>query len=177
MSKKQETVKGAGKSKNKKINIGISEADSKYFVDKIDWEIINLLINKGRMSNVDLADKLNTSEATIRRRIDNLVQCGVVRGFAVLLDYKRLGSTCKATLQLKVNSTSVDKIAHFLTKTKRSCGVYRVIGKYNLYTEIVFNNIQEFQDYVDLISEMDDIEDFEYHIVTHSYKSCPWTGI
>ena len=51
------------------------------------------------------------------------------------------------------------------------------MGKYNLYAEIISENIQEFQTLIDILSEMENIEEVDYQIVTHSYKSCPWTGI
>ena len=161
----------------KKLNLEIFDSNIKYPIDDFDWKLINLIVNKGRMSNIELAEKLNTSEATVRRRIDNLLKSGVIRGFAALLDYKKLGNTLKANIHLKVQSSALDKVAGFLSKSKNSCGVYRVIGKYNIYTEIIFENIQSFQTYIDKISEMDNIEDFEYHIVTHAFKKCPWSGV
>jgi DNA-binding Lrp family transcriptional regulator len=161
----------------KKLDLDILDSNIKYPIDDFDWKLINLIVNNGRMSNIEIAEKLKTSEATVRRRIDNLLKSGIIRGFATLLDYKKLGNTLKANIHLKVNSSSLDKVAEFLSKSKNSCGVYRVIGKYNLYTEIIFQNILSFQTYIDQISEMDDIEEFEYHIVTHAFKKCPWSGV
>jgi DNA-binding Lrp family transcriptional regulator len=169
--------KKEGKSKKNKNDIMVIDADLKYYVDDTDSKIINLLIIDGRMNNNQLAEKLGIGEATVRRRIDKLVESGIIRGFTALLDYKRLGKTLKATISLKISGTNLDKIASFLKKTKHSCSVYRVIGKYNLYAEIITENIQEFQTLIDILSEMENIEEVDYQIVTHSYKSCPWTGI
>jgi DNA-binding Lrp family transcriptional regulator len=165
------------KPKKKKNNINVIDADLKFYMDDTDSKIINILINNGRMNNNQIAEKLGIGEATVRRRIDKLVQGGIIRSFTVLLDYKKLGNSLKATIHLKISGSNLDKVASFLKKIKYSCGVYRVIGKYNLYAEIISENIQEFQTLIDILTEMENIEEVEYQIVTHSYKSCPWTGI
>ncbi len=161
----------------KELDVDVPGTDSRKSIDDTDRRLINILVQNGRMSNIEIAEKLGTSEATVRRRIDNLLQNGVIRGFAALLDYKKLGNTLKANIHLKVNISALGEVASFLSKSAHSCGVYRVIGKYNLYTEIIFENIQAFQAYIDNLSSMDKIENFDFHIVTHSFKACPWTGI
>ena len=165
------------KPKKNKYDINVIDADIKYNMDDTDSKIISLLVNDGRMNNNQLAEKLGIGEATVRRRIDKLIQCGIIRGFTALLDYRQLGNTLKATVHLKISGSNLDKIASFLMKTKYSCGVYRVIGKYNLYAEIISENIEEFQTLIDILIEMENIEKVDYQIVSHSYKSCPWTGI
>jgi DNA-binding Lrp family transcriptional regulator len=175
--KGEKKEKKGEKPRKNKYDISVIDADLKYNVDSTDSKIIGLLINDGRMNNNQLADKLGIGEATVRRRIDKLIQCGIIRGFSVLLDYRRLGNTLKATIHLKISGSNLDKIASFLKKTKYSCGVYRVIGKYNLYAEIISENIEEFQTLIDILNEMENIEEVDYQIVSHSYKSCPWTGI
>ena len=161
----------------KKLNLEVLDSNIKHTIDDFDWKLINILVNNGRMSNIEIAEKLDTSEATVRRRIDNLLQGGIIRGFAALLDYKKLGNTLKANIHLKVNSSNMEEIAGFLSKSKNSCGVYRIIGRFNLYTEIIFGNIQSFQTYIDHLNEMENIEEVEYSIVTHAFKRCPWSGV
>lgn len=155
----------------------VSTSESGYPLDETDRELINLLMNNGRTSNIELASALNVSEATVRRRIDHLLEKGIIRGFSALLDNKKLGNTLKASIHLKVSSKALSKVASHLVESNYSCTVYRVIGKYNLYSEMLFRDIHDFQHYLDELSEDEAIEDIEYHIVTHSFKPCPWSGI
>jgi len=120
---------------------------------------------------------LNTSEATIRRRIQTLVERGFIRGFSVNLDYKRFGQVIKAHVQFQVKKKDLEHIAETLMDMENTCTVYRVMGNYNLATMMVFNNIAELQEFIDHYSEMDTIEDLNYLLVTGAYKSCPLTGI
>jgi len=156
---------------------GLIDASKSYPLDETDKSLIKILMSNGRMSNIDIAQRLDTSEATVRRRIDNLTRSGVIRNFAALLDNKKLGHTLKASVLLKVGTSYMEKVAKEVMQSNNSCAVYRVIGKYNLYTEMVFDDIQAFQDYLDALSEMDEVEGYDYHIVTHAYKPCPWSGL
>ena len=47
-------------------------------LDDLDSQLINLLQNDGRASNIELARKMGVSEWTIRRRFRNLVKEEVI---------------------------------------------------------------------------------------------------
>ncbi|TMP98526.1 MAG: AsnC family transcriptional regulator, partial [Thaumarchaeota archaeon] len=55
-------------------------------MDKADQLIIRVLRDDARISNTDLAKKLDLSEATVRRRIAGLVGSGAIRRFTVEVD-------------------------------------------------------------------------------------------
>ena len=50
-------------------------------IDKIDRKILRCLQEDGRMSNADVAEKVNVSQATCHRRLQRLVDAGVISGF------------------------------------------------------------------------------------------------
>ncbi len=54
--------------------------------DRVDDLILALLSKDARMSNTDVAHKLNISESAVRRRINNLVANGRIRRFTVEVD-------------------------------------------------------------------------------------------
>lgn len=146
-------------------------------IDSIDAKLIQILLKNGRLSNVEIANMLNTSEATIRRRIQTLKERGFIRGFTTLLDYKRFGHVIMAHIFIQVKQKHLDKIANMLLEMENSCTVYRVIGDYNLSSVMVFKNIAELQEFLDRFSDSENIDKMNYLLATASYKSCPLTGI
>ncbi len=48
-------------------------------IPDIDYSIIRLLADDGRMSNTEIARRLGVSEATVRQRIKQLVESGKIR--------------------------------------------------------------------------------------------------
>jgi DNA-binding Lrp family transcriptional regulator len=146
-------------------------------IDKTDMKLLSLLQRNARMTNIDIADRLNTSEATVRRRINNLVDRGYIRSFSALLDYKLMGNAVKAHVIAKVDKDSLDEVANNLKKSQNVHTLCQVIGEHNLLCELIFNNILELQEFTDNLSENDKVEDMEYYIVTRSFKTCPWSGL
>ena len=146
-------------------------------IDSTDAELIQFLVDNGRLSNVEIASLLKTSEGTVRRRIQTLVDRGFIRGFTALLDYNLFGYMIKAHVDLQVEKKEIDKVAEELSKVDNICSLYRVIGDYNLATVIVFKNIAQLQEFIDHYSEMEPVTKINYLIVTESYKPCFLTGI
>lgn len=146
-------------------------------IDSIDAKLIEILLNNGRLSNVEIANMLKTSEATIRRRIQTLKDRGFIRGFTVLLDYKSFGHVIMAHIFMQVKKNYLETIANTLVVMENTCTVYRVIGEYNLSTVMVFKNIAELQEFLDQFSDSENVEKLNYLLATASYKSCPLTGI
>ncbi len=180
----KESTKGNKNSKkntnngnNKSVPPLFSELLDQPPIDKTDMRLLQLLQKNARMTNIDIAEKLNTSEATVRRRINNLVGRGYIRSFSALLDYKLMGNAVKANVLAKVKKDKLEDIAKDLKKYKNVHMLCQVIGDYNLFCELIFNNILELQEFTDRLSQMDEVEGMDYYIVTKSFKSCPWSGL
>ena len=60
-------------------------------LDVIDRRILENLQDDARMTNVDLAGKGGLSPSPCLRRVGNLEQTGVIRGYATLLDAEAVG--------------------------------------------------------------------------------------
>jgi hypothetical protein len=54
-------------------------------MDQIDGQIIDLLRENGRRSNVEMARVLGISEGTVRKRIERLLSSGVLESLASLI--------------------------------------------------------------------------------------------
>ncbi|WP_337859909.1 Lrp/AsnC family transcriptional regulator [Ferroplasma sp.] len=52
-------------------------------MDELDYKIIDLLRENSRKSNMEIARKFNISEGTVRKRIFNMVNSGIIKKFTV----------------------------------------------------------------------------------------------
>ena len=64
---------------------------SEYSLERIEWEMLRLLSRDARMSVAEIARGLDTTEAIVRYRLEQLEQSGVVAGYRVELDLAKLG--------------------------------------------------------------------------------------
>lgn len=60
-------------------------------LDAIDRKILRLLQGNGRMSNAELAERVNVSAATCHRRTQRLFQDGYIRGVRAEIDPVKVG--------------------------------------------------------------------------------------
>jgi len=60
-------------------------------LDVIDRLILENLQNDARMRNVELAEKVGLSPSPCLRRVGNLEETGVIRGYATLVDAEAVG--------------------------------------------------------------------------------------
>ncbi|SDP53840.1 Lrp/AsnC family transcriptional regulator [Desulforhopalus singaporensis] len=86
-------------------------------IDDLDLEIINLLEQDGRQPNTELAKKLNSSEATIRKRIKRLIDEGFIRVIAVR-NRSMLGYWTDGNIRLTVDTRKTKEIIEELRSLK-----------------------------------------------------------
>jgi len=67
-------------------------ADSEYDIDDLDRQIIHSLQGDARHTSAsEIAESLDVSARTVRNRINNLEEAGVIRGYNVDVDYEAAG--------------------------------------------------------------------------------------
>ncbi len=74
--------------------------------DDIDERIVRELAGHGRISNVDLAQRVGLSPSACLRRVRELERSGVIVGYRAVLDRTALGSTFTAYVGVGLNDHS-----------------------------------------------------------------------
>ena len=68
-----------------------------------DLRILRALQADGRIANVDLAERVGLSPSPCLRRTKQLEASGIIRGYAALLDRKKLGFGVEAFVQVSLD--------------------------------------------------------------------------
>ena len=101
-------------------------------MDELDRRIIGLLQLDGRISNVKIARKLGVAEATIRRRVNRLIQ-GDVISIAAILNIEKLGYTTSGFIGLQVRPGKADDVADALAGLAEVHYVSVTTGGYDVF--------------------------------------------
>jgi Lrp/AsnC family transcriptional regulator, leucine-responsive regulatory protein len=72
-------------------------------MDVVDRKIIALLESDGRISNVELADRIGLSPAPCLRRVKRLEQQGVIRGYHADIDPAAVGRGFEVTVHVELS--------------------------------------------------------------------------
>ena len=108
-------------------------------LDKLDWQIINLL-SKKYLSNINTAKKLGVSEGTIRQRIKKMQAADILR-IKALRDPDTLENQQLATIAVNVKQTDIlDKTASEISELDQVLSVSIVSGRYDLLIEVLVDS-------------------------------------
>lgn len=108
-----------------------------YELDHLDRQIISILQQDGRASNVEIARQLGVSEATVRKRLDRLLAERVVR-ITALPDAAKIGLSTVTFINLDVDLARLDQIADELSQLLEVRAIYYTSGESDLILEAWF---------------------------------------
>ncbi|WP_114284141.1 Lrp/AsnC family transcriptional regulator [Candidatus Halocynthiibacter alkanivorans] len=71
--------------------------------DRIDQNILRELTREGRISNLELAERIGLSPSACLRRVQELERLGVIRGYRAVLDGEAVGRAFVAYVAVGLN--------------------------------------------------------------------------
>ncbi len=113
-------------------------------LDKLDFQIIQEMMENAEVSYADLGKKLFVSGGTIHVRIKKLEELKVVKGKRLSVDLKLLGYDVIAFIGIYLEKSSLyDSVAKELKKVPQIVRLNYTTGNYSMFAEIVCKDIQE----------------------------------
>lgn len=82
-------------------------------IDRIDRAILHELQLDARLTNAALAERISLSESACLRRVRNLEQSGLIRGYVGLVDQSMAGYPDNVFVQITLASQQRDDLAAF----------------------------------------------------------------
>ncbi len=126
--------------------------DAKLQLDKIDKRILTELQRNARISNQELADKVGLSPSPCLRRVKNLEEAGLIKGYVTELDASKLGLKLMAIVQVAMDRHTPDRFEQFEATIKTYPQVLECImitgqsADYQL--KVLVKDMDEYQDFL-----------------------------
>lgn len=111
-------------------------------LDAVDRQIVSLLQQDGRTSNVEIARQVGVSEATVRKRLDRLLGEGVMRITAVP-NATKVGFSTVTFVALDVDLSYLDHVADRLGRLSEVRAIYYTTGESDLVVEAWFHSSEQ----------------------------------
>ena len=127
--------------------------------------------------NAEIAKMLNTSEATVRRRINELVRRKIITGFSALVDLHAIENSIKVCIRIDTEGDKLDSIAESLAANPNILSLYRRRGQNQLLLQGLFLNLETIQEFEDSLARKDGIVKYDTMVVSKAFKKDPWVGI
>lgn len=86
-------------------------------LDEIDWKILKQLQENGRITNVELAERVGISAPPCLRRVRKLEEGGIIQGYRAILNGSILGQDIVAFCMIRLHRQSDADLKSFAEKT------------------------------------------------------------
>ena len=117
-------------------------------IDRFDRAILAELQRDGRISNVQLAGKVNLSESACLRRVRALEQAGLIHRYVALLDQKKVGLSGTVFVHIALRREEQSELAAFEKAVKSIPQVmecYLMTGEFDYLLRVVVSDMADFE--------------------------------
>lgn len=117
-------------------------------LDQIDRRILEALQSDGRLSNVELADRVGLSPSPCLRRVKRLEDAGMIAGYRAVIDPKSVGLGLTVFVELKVGKHSrdnADSLQAALAAIPEVVSCHMVSGASDFLAEVVVADLEAYE--------------------------------
>lgn len=82
-------------------------------LDRYDRQILRILQQEGRISNQQLAERINLTPSPCLRRVQALEKATVIQGYRALVDARALGMAMMALVHIAMDKHTAERFAAF----------------------------------------------------------------
>ncbi len=145
-------------------------------LDKIDWHILQILQEEGRITNVELSRRVGISAPPCLRRVRALEEAGIIRGYRALLDEKILGYEVTAFAMVHLASQADSDLAAFEERVRnwplvREC--HMLSGEVDFIMKCVAPDLGAFQACVSDLTGAPNVRNVKTSLTFRRSKDAP----
>ncbi|MGY6708565.1 MAG: Lrp/AsnC family transcriptional regulator [Rhizobiaceae bacterium] len=116
-------------------------------LDRIDMKILRLLGKDGRLSNAELAKRVNVSAATCHRRVQRLFDDGFIRSVRADIDPQKVNRGALVMVGVVLDRSTRESFAEFEAAARQLAFVldcHLVAGDFDYFLKIRVRDMAEF---------------------------------
>lgn len=138
---------------------------SKFVLDDIDRKILAALQQDGRMTSVELAERVGLSPSPCARRVRLLEKAGVITGYVAVLDQAEVGLPVSVFASIKLErqrEEELDRFAHAVSSWPEVVDCYLMTGQRDYLMRIVVQDLQAYERFLkERLTRLDGVASIE----------------
>lgn len=149
-------------------------------LDATDISVLDVLQREGRISNVQLAERVHLSPSACLRRVQRMEEVGVIAGYRAVLEPKQLGYDLQAFVRLQLSrhdSASVERFVARVEGWEEVVACHALTGDMDYLLHVVVADLEHFSRFLlDEVLRPGDVADVNSSFVLRSVKGggvCP----
>jgi Lrp/AsnC family leucine-responsive transcriptional regulator len=120
-------------------------------LDNIDKSLLRALQADGRLSNVELARKINLSPPATHTRLRKLEKDGYIRQYTAIVDREKAGFDLLCFIHISLQMHQVTQVEKFREATRKMPEVlecHHITGEYDYLLKVVLHNRKDLERFV-----------------------------
>lgn len=125
-------------------------------LDRIDLRILSQLQENGRISNVDLAERVGLSASPCLQRVKRLEKAGYIEGYGAQVQFEKLGAFLMVFTEVTLSDHRTADFARFETairKVEEVVECHLVSGGYDYLLKFMARSIADYQRTIERVLE------------------------
>lgn len=143
-------------------------------LDRIDYNILKILQEKGRITNAQLANDVGLSPAPTLERVRKLETSGLIESYHAMVNPELLGLSITVFIEVKLNYHSHFKIEQFIESIKSLPEIvetYHITGDGDFLLKMHTQSISDYQKFiVEKLSKIDGVGHIQSKVVLSTIK-------
>lgn len=140
-------------------------------MDEIDRNILKLLQEDGRMSYSEIARRIGVPESTVRLRVKRLIEEGIIRKFAALINPFKAGYSIVAFIAVDIEPNKIKRAVEELSKLPEVDVLGIATGAHDVLMQVTVRDLQELESFlIEKLGKIDGIKSTETSILTSVKK-------
>ncbi len=118
-------------------------------LDASERQILRELQRNGRVSNVELSERVGLSESPCFRRVKQLEKAGIISGYAAIVDQRKLGLDVTAFVQVTLAKQTDADTQAFIDRVCAEDSImecYATSGSHDYLMKVVARSIDHFSE-------------------------------
>ena len=117
-------------------------------LDKLDQEIVSLLIENARISYSDIGEKIGISRVAVKARIQALEQRGIIEEYTTIINPQKISGAVSCYFEIETTPNHLAKVTERLNANDTVTQIYRVTGKDKLHVHAVASSAEEMEEFL-----------------------------
>ena len=140
-------------------------------MDSTDQKLIAALRHNGRAAISDLALELGLSRATVRARLEKLVQSGEILGFSVILRSDAFEQPVRGIMLISIEGRGAERIIAQLRGMPEVTAIHTTNGKWDLVAELGTDTLSTLDGVLSRIRQIEGISASETNLYLATRRS------
>lgn len=135
-------------------------------LDETDEQILAELAKRARSTFAEIGAKVSLSAPAVKRRVDRMVECGVIKGFTTVVDRSVLGWNTEAYVQVFCHGTiAPDQLRSAWIDIPEVVGAATVTGTADAILHVLARDMRHLEEALERIRSSADVERSESIVV------------